>query len=126
MIWIDDMDMPEKCSECRMQTDYEFCAAMPKNFCGNTKDDGKPDWCPLRGSRVLSLEELGNYKKPVWIEERESPKASKWYAPFKEIDTGIYVVFGEWCFMVEDYNIKWRPWTDVPTEEQREVVKWNG
>lgn len=75
--------------------------------------------------RVMTLEELENYKKPVWIEERESPKASKWYAPFKEIDSGIYVVFGEWCFMVEDYNTEWRPWTDVPTDEQRKAVKWD-
>ena len=43
-----DMEMPEKCSECRMQTDYYFCSAMPKNFCGNTEDNGKPEWCPLK------------------------------------------------------------------------------
>lgn len=43
-----EMEMPDKCSECRFQTDYYFCSAMPKNFCGNTSDEGKPDWCPLK------------------------------------------------------------------------------
>ena len=45
-----EMEMAEKCSECRFQTDYYFCSAMPKNFCGNTSDEGKPDWCPLKNA----------------------------------------------------------------------------
>ena len=43
-----EMKMADKCSECRFRTDYYFCSAMPKNFCGNTLDEGKPDWCPLK------------------------------------------------------------------------------
>jgi len=43
-----DMPMPEKCSECRFETEYWFCKAMPDNFCGNTKNDGRPQWCPLK------------------------------------------------------------------------------
>ena len=45
-----EMEMADKCSECRFRTDYEFCSAMPKNFCGNTSDEGKPDWCPLKNA----------------------------------------------------------------------------
>lgn len=45
-----EMEMADKCSECRFQTDYYFCSAMPKNFCGNTLDEGKPDWCPLKNA----------------------------------------------------------------------------
>ena len=44
-----DMDMPENCGECRFaDSDYGFCHAMPKEFCGYTDENGKPDWCPLR------------------------------------------------------------------------------
>ena len=45
-----EMEMVDKCSECRFRTDYDFCSAMPKNFCGNTSDEGKPDWCPLKNA----------------------------------------------------------------------------
>ena len=45
-----EIEMPDKCSECRFRTEYEFCSAMPKNFCGNTSDEGKPDWCPLKNA----------------------------------------------------------------------------
>lgn len=45
-----EMEMADKCSECRFQTEYEFCSAMPKNFCGSTSDEGKPDWCPLKNA----------------------------------------------------------------------------
>lgn len=45
-----EMEMSEKCSECRFRTDYDYCSAMPKNFCGNTSEEGKPDWCPLKNA----------------------------------------------------------------------------
>ena len=47
MIWI-DMPMPEKCSECRFETECGYCKAMPDNFCGNTDDRKRPEWCPLK------------------------------------------------------------------------------
>ena len=49
MIYI-EMEKPEKCSECRFKTEYEFCKAMPDNFCGNTDDNKRPEWCPLKES----------------------------------------------------------------------------
>lgn len=45
-----EMAMADKCSECRFRTEYEFCSAKPKNFCGTTLDEGKPDWCPLKNA----------------------------------------------------------------------------
>lgn len=42
-----DMPMPEKCSECRFETECGFCKAMPEDFCGYTDDIKKPEWCPL-------------------------------------------------------------------------------
>ena len=42
------MEMPENCYECRFQSELRlYCNAMPDNFCGNTDDIERPDWCPL-------------------------------------------------------------------------------
>lgn len=46
-VLIKGMEMPEKCTECRMQTDEGFCSAMPKEFCGYVSDEKRSDWCPL-------------------------------------------------------------------------------
>lgn len=54
-----DMPMPEKCSECRFETEYGYCKAMPDNFCGYTDDVEKPEWCPLKEQEP----------KPVRIDE---------------------------------------------------------
>jgi len=43
-----DMPMPEKCSECRFETEYGYCKAMPENFCGITDYVERPEWCPLK------------------------------------------------------------------------------
>ena len=43
-----EMEMPEGCNECRFETDCGFCKAMPANFCGNTIDGKRPEWCPLK------------------------------------------------------------------------------
>ena len=49
-----DMEMPEKCSECRFQSEYYQCCAKESEFCGYTVDDGKPDWCPLVNCESVS------------------------------------------------------------------------
>ena len=42
------MDMPQNCDKCKFQSDSKlYCDAMPYNFCGNTDDIERPDWCPL-------------------------------------------------------------------------------
>jgi hypothetical protein len=43
-----DMPMPDNCDECRFNTEYGFCKAMPDNFCGNTDDKKRPEWCPMK------------------------------------------------------------------------------
>lgn len=43
-----DIDMPDNCDECRFNTEYDFCKAMPDNFCGNTDNRKRPEWCPLK------------------------------------------------------------------------------
>ena len=42
------MEMPQNCDKCRFQSALRlYCDAMPYNFCGNTDDIERPDWCPL-------------------------------------------------------------------------------
>ena len=42
------MEMPQNCDKCRFQSAFKlYCDAMPYNFCGNTDDIERPDWCPL-------------------------------------------------------------------------------
>ena len=46
-VLIRGMQIQDNCKECRMRTDYDFCSAMPKEFCGYTNDIRRPEWCPL-------------------------------------------------------------------------------
>ena len=47
-ILIKGMEMPQNCDKCRFQSAFKlYCDAMPYNFCGNTDDIERPDWCPL-------------------------------------------------------------------------------
>jgi hypothetical protein len=48
-----DMPMPDNCDECRFNTEYGFCKAMPDNFCGNTDDRKRPEWCPMKKQEKL-------------------------------------------------------------------------
>ncbi len=51
-----DIDMPDNCDECRFNTEYDFCKAMPDNFCGNTDDKKRPEWCPLKEQEAVKPE----------------------------------------------------------------------
>jgi len=47
-ILIRGVEMPQNCDKCRFQSASKlYCDAMPYNFCGNTDDIERPDWCPL-------------------------------------------------------------------------------
>jgi len=47
-VFIKGMEMPQNCDKCRFQSALRlYCDAMPYNFCGNTDDIERPDWCPL-------------------------------------------------------------------------------
>ena len=47
-ILVKGMEMPQNCDKCRFQSAFKlYCDAMPDNFCGNTDDIERPDWCPL-------------------------------------------------------------------------------
>ena len=46
-ILIRGMTMPDSCAECNFESSRGYCRAKPIEFCGHTKDDGRPEWCPL-------------------------------------------------------------------------------
>ena len=48
-----DIAMPDNCDECRFGTEYGFCTAMPENFCGNTDDRKRPEWCPMKEQEAV-------------------------------------------------------------------------
>ena len=89
--------------------------------------------------RVLSLDEIHN-GMALWIELRDVPM---WIRKLEyHRNDGVLLAIGgssaggarcfiavfNWAFAVNDtdYNISWRAWTQEPTNEQREAVKWNG
>lgn len=72
--------------------------------------------------RVLTLEEIKDYDKPVWIDEKDG---GSWKLPFYAFDLDLYAIFGCECFSIGDYGKEWLPWTSQPTDEQRKAVKWD-
>ena len=69
-ILIKGMEMPENCDKCRFQSALRlYCDAMPYNFCGNTDDIERPDFCPLieiptpHGDLVDRTELLAEYDR---------------------------------------------------------------
>lgn len=74
-----------------------------------------------REPRVLTLEEIKDYDKPIWVDEKGW---GSWKLPFYAFDLDLYVIFGHECFLIGDYGKEWLPWTSQPTDEQRKAVKW--
>lgn len=73
--------------------------------------------------RVMTLEEIREYlsdhdgdKKPLWLEWSTIPALSGWVLASNVNDLMN-------CH-IDTYNIKWRPWTFRPTDEQKKAVKW--
>ena len=63
-VLVKGMEMPQNCDKCRFQSALKlYCDAMPYNFCGNTYDIERPDWCPLISiptphGRLIDADEL--------------------------------------------------------------------
>lgn len=84
-------------------------------------------------NRVLTLEEVreryeeGTSDSPLWIDFKQLPVLSRWYAlqvsdVFFATDTVGYYLTGQ----AEKYNFDWRCWLRKPTQEERETVPWEG
>lgn len=87
-------------------------------------------------ARVMTLEEIRDaLKRPIWKETKSTHKAlyTGWVLAY-DIQRGQGIT-GErlgmsepsgrtvW-YRLDDYGRTWRCWTDEPTDEQREAVKW--
>lgn len=57
-----DIDIPDNCDECRFNTEYGFCKAMPDNFCGNTDNRKRPEWCPLKEQDAVEPKIMESYR----------------------------------------------------------------
>ena len=85
---VKNMDMPDSCYECRMRTDYGFCSAMPKEFCGYTDDKKRIDWCPLveihKDARLIDANKL--IDDAEWYGERAT-----YYNPMPDGEMAVSV-----------------------------------
>ena len=46
-VLVKGMSIPDNCELCAFETECGFCLAKPDNFCGDTNDRKRPEWCPL-------------------------------------------------------------------------------
>lgn len=124
-----EMEMAEKCSECRFQTDYYFCSAMPKNFCGNTSDEGKPDWCPLKNADgwISVKDRLPEEQIPVLVYVPPYSNENEKYTEYVGVAYYMYsAISGYWAGtdgnvygaigIIHD-PIYWMPLPEPPKEE---------
>lgn len=114
-----DIDMPDNCDECRFNTEYGFCKAMPDNFCGNTDNGKRPEWCPMKEQEVQEL------TMDEWREWKNNPKRNP-ICELWEHDTSPM-----WILNPNDVHEpallmgKLKLFTGKPTFEQCKEVKWN-
>lgn len=78
--------------------------------------------------RVMSFEKIkDNMGVPVWVEYADDENWNGYGVPTSDHEVYI-MIYGMNAFCAHNarsYNVKWRCWTSAPTEEQRNVVKWN-
>ena len=83
----------------------------------------------------MTLEELKSYLgKPVWIEEKGCEPYCEVVFDVDGVCFGLTkgevefgsVITGHAMFAVGGYGSIFRAWTEEPTDEQREAVKWDG
>lgn len=83
-VYVKNMTFPKSCSVCDFKSVMGYCRRMPPEFYGCTRDEGRPDWCPLVEVREPhgDLIDRDILKKsvlkwlphdPCGVEERERP-----------------------------------------------------
>lgn len=127
----------------------ECCLALKDNFCDNCpyslnewecdKEQLKKDALALlkaQETRVMTLDEIRNAKtEPMWRETKSRHKDmyDGWVLKY-EVQKGMGILRKHmgtvepsghtYWYKLDDYGRTWRCWTAVPTDEQREAVKW--
>lgn len=112
-----DMEMPKCCDECFAlddHGDYPFCLISQdqRGYTFNVRENRMPS-CPLkaREPRVMTLEEA----KSTYVIEYRSGKMREVGAFLLDLDVDP---------LNAEYGKIYRVWTSRPTDEQREVAKW--
>ena len=85
------MEMPENCNECRLLGEGRWCWAIPVDETqpGATREDKRPDWCPLRHAPDwigLVLSKYDENKEKSWIRD---PVAYTLYEVWKIMDSKV-------------------------------------
>lgn len=114
-----DMDIPDNCDECRFNTEYGFCKAMPDNFCGNADDRKRPEWCPLKEqeAKELTIKEWQEWKK----DKNHDPICLLW-----EYDcTPIWILDANHVHEPALLMGKCKLFKGKPSHEQCKEVKWD-
>lgn len=84
-------------------------------------------------NRVLTLEEVreryeeGTSDSPLWIDFKQLPFLSRWYA--LQISDVFFATDTVECYLTgqaEKYNFDWRCWLRKPTQEEMEGTPWEG
>lgn len=75
--------------------------------------------------RVLSLDEI-HRGMAVWLEDCDKQDVILAIGGASCADSKCFITEDDRNIapMDEDYNVCWRAWTQEPTNEQREAVKW--
>lgn len=112
--------------ECHMRIEAPKCDYCPYDAIDlRCIDNLREDALALLTPRVLSLAEI-HRGMAVWLEDRDKPDLL--------LAIGGSSCAGAKCFIGEndksiaanddEYNIRWRAWTQEPTDEQREATPW--
>ena len=113
-ILIRGMEMPENCDKCRFQSALRlYCDAMPYNYCGNTDDIERPEWCPLieipQHGDLIDRDEL----RKIFLEQYDYLQMLDWdeNPTAKDKQTGV-----NWCIntMTDDAEVV------IPAESEEE------
>lgn len=84
-------------------------------------------------NRVLTLDEVreryeeGTSDSPLWIDFKQLPFLSRWYA--LQISDVFFATDTVECYLTgqaEKYNFDWRCWLRKPTQEEMEGTPWEG
>lgn len=77
--------------------------------------------------RVLTLEEVRNEYKVVWLETKYLSSKTSIVDNEESNADWLWLVFGlndNYKLSCRSYGKRWRCWSSKPTDEQREAVKW--
>lgn len=139
-----DMKMPNNCMVCPLLSYIPHENGDDEPVCYYTGDDlpegyfhhngGRPEFCPLKEARkphILSLDEAAADQE-VWTEILLKAKNEAilivtrlWLTDdVKNFNLELMGTNKQSFQLTSEYGKVWRCWSEKPTDEQRQAVKW--